>query len=288
MVVLNTTSGSGDTPRDQIEQAFARANVAADVEAVTGPEIRAAAGRAAKRGQTLVAAGGDGTASTVGSVAAESGVPFGVIPLGTLNHFARDAGIPADVDGAARVIAAGRTRPLDAAEVNGRRFLNNLSLGFYVRIVREREAQQRRGRRKWTAFAIGLAHAWVRYRTMTVRLEVEGGSHVRRTPFVFIGNGDYQAEGLDVGRRCSMTGGRLAVYVAPECGRFDLLGLSVRALAGRLTPDVKLEAFTASQLTIETASARVSAAIDGELIVLRPPLTCVSQPGALRTLLPDA
>lgn len=286
-IVLNTTSGSADTPRRRIEEAFARANAGVEIVEVTGPGIRAAAERA-PRGNALVAAGGDGTVSAVGSAAADAGRPFGVVPLGTLNHFARDAGIPAEIDEAAKVIAAGRTRPLDTGAVNGRRFLNNLSLGFYVQLVREREIQQRRGRRKWAAFAGGLAYAWVRYRTMTVRLEVDGVALVRRTPFVFIGNGEYEAEGLDVGKRRSMTGGRLSIYVAPECGRFDLLALSLRALAGRLTPDVKLEAFTASSVTIETASARVTAALDGELVVLQPPLTCVSQPGVLQTLLPDA
>ena len=287
-IVLNTTSGTADAAQGRLEEALARAQVDAEISAVTGPGVAAAAERAAGEGRTLVAAGGDGTVSTVASAAAGAGVPFGVVPLGTLNHFARDAGIPADVDEAVGVIAAGRSRPLDAGEVNGRRFLNNLSLGFYVRIVREREVQQQRGRRKWTAFAIGLARAWVRYRTMTVRLEVDGAPLVRRTPFVFVGNGAYQAEGLDVGKRTSISGGRLSIYIAPECGRFDLLALSLRAIAGRLTPDVKLEAFTASTLTIETASSRVTAAIDGELIVLRPPLTCVSQPGVLQTLLPDA
>ena len=288
-VILNSTAGSADgSPRSRIEQAFARAQIAAEVRTVTGPEVRAAAERAAADGSTLVAAGGDGTVSTVAAVAAAAGVTFGVVPLGTLNHFAKDAGIPLDVDEAAQAIAAGFTRALDIGVVNDHLFVNNVGLGLYVRIVRERERQQRQGRRKWTAFAIGLANAWVRFRTLTVHLDVEGTALVRRTPFVFIGNGDYKAEGLDVGSRTSIDAGRLSIYVAPEAGRFDLIGLSLRALAGRLTPDVKLEEFSATEMTIEIPAPRIDAAIDGELVRLRPPLTCVIRPGALRTLVPRA
>ena len=288
-VILNSTAGSADgSPRSRIEQAFARARIAAEVRTVTGPEVHAAAERAAADGSTLVAAGGDGTVSTVASVAAAAGVTFGVVPLGTLNHFAKDAGIPLDLDEAAQAIAAGFTRALDIGVVNDHLFVNNVGLGLYVRIVRERERQQRQGRRKWTAFAIGLANAWVRFRTLTVRLDVEGTALVRQTPFVFIGNGDYKAEGLDVGSRTSIDAGRLLIYVAPEAGRFDLIGLSLRALAGRLTPDVKLEEFSATEMTIEIPAPRIDAAIDGELVRLRPPLTCVIRPGALRTLVPRA
>ncbi|HXT27824.1 MAG TPA: acylglycerol kinase family protein, partial [Vicinamibacterales bacterium] len=117
-VILNSTAGSADgSPRSRIEQAFARAQIAAEVRTVTGPEVRAAAERAAADGSTLVAAGGDGTVSTVASVAAAAGVTFGVVPLGTLNHFAKDAGIPLDVDEAAQAIAAGFTRALDIGAV---------------------------------------------------------------------------------------------------------------------------------------------------------------------------
>jgi diacylglycerol kinase family enzyme len=288
-VIVNRASGSADaTESEHIRQAFAGTNVAAELALVNGPAIAATANRAASAGHTLVAAGGDGTVSAVAAAAAARNVPFGVIPIGTLNHFAKDAGIPLDVEEAAQTIAAGRTEAVDIGEVNGRTFLNNLSLGFYVRILKEREEQRRRGRRKWTGFAIGLAHAWLRYRTMTVRLEVDGRALVRRTPFVFVGNGDYQAEGVDIGRRSSLRGGRLSVYVAPECGRFDLMALWARAVLGRLTPDVKLEAFSATELTIETAARRVAAAADGELITLRPPIACAIRPGALRLLLPGA
>jgi diacylglycerol kinase family enzyme len=243
-----------------------------------GDQLRDAASRAA--------AGGDGTVSTIAGVAAHEGCLFGVIPLGTLNHFARDAGIPLDIDAAVATLAAGAVRTLDVGEIPGRIFVNNVSLGFYARIVRERQLEQRRGHAKWTSFAIGLTRAWINYRTITVRLTVDGAAMLRRTPFVFVGNGKYEAEGADLGRRCALDGGRLSIYVAPECGRFEMLALSLRAMVGRLTPDVKLESFVASELTIEARRGHALVAVDGELVPLGPPLTCSIRPGGLRTLTP--
>ena len=284
-VIVNKGSGSStDRSRAAIETALARANLRAQIVAVAGPEIRAAAEKAA--GDTLVAAGGDGTVSTLAAVAADTGATFGVIPLGTLNHFAKDTGIPLDLDAAVAAIAAGRTAPLDTGELNGRTFVNNASVGFYARIVRERQLEQRRGRGKWPAVAIGLARALNNYRQITVRMTVDGRPVVRRTPFVFVGNGEFIAEGLALGRRTSLTTGRLWISLAPECSRAEMLILVTRAIAGRLTPDVKLEEFRAEEVTLEPRARDAGLAMDGELVGIRPPFTCVCRPGALRTLLP--
>ena len=87
----------------------------------------------AKRGEidAIVVGGGDGSVRTVAGVLADTGVPLGVLPLGTLNHFAKDLGIPLKVEQAAAAIAAGHTRNVDIAEVNGKTFINNSSIGIY-------------------------------------------------------------------------------------------------------------------------------------------------------------
>jgi diacylglycerol kinase family enzyme len=286
-VIVNKGSGSStDQSRAAIEAALARANLRAQIVAVAGSEIQAAAERAAGAGDTLVAAGGDGTVSTVAAIAVKHRSIFGVIPLGTLNHFAKDAGIPLDIDAAVAAIAAGRTAPLDTGELNGRTFVNNASIGVYANMVRERQLEQRRGRGKWPAFAIGLARTFSNYRQITVRMTVDGQPLVRRTPFVFIGNGEYFAEGVALGRRTSLTTGRLWISLAPECSRAEMLILITRAIAGRLTPDVKLEEFRAVELTIESRARDAGLAMDGELAGSRPPLRCACRPGTLRTILP--
>jgi diacylglycerol kinase family enzyme len=289
-VIVNASAGSASNARTDIERALRRHRCEATIALVNGGEIRAEAERAAARGHTLVAAGGDGTVSTIAAVAIAARRRFGVIPLGTLNHFARDAGIPSDIDAAVDVIVAGRAVPLDVGLVNGRPFLNNVSLGFYVRIVRERREEQRRGRRKWIGFAIGMARAWLDYRPITVRLTVDGADLIRRTPFVFVGNGPYEAEGLDIGRRCSidaLQNAELSIWIAPDAGRLELLRLSVRALAGRLASDIKFESFRAGRALVETALRHPTAALDGELVPMSGSIEFAVQKAALEALLPD-
>ena len=286
-VIVNKGSGSStDESRAAIETALGRAKLHARIVAVAGPEIQGAAEKAAAAGDTLIAAGGDGTVSTVAAIAVKHRSIFGVIPLGTLNHFAKDAGIPLDIDAAVAAIAAGHTAALDTAELNGRTFVNNASVGVYANIVRERQLEQRRGLGKWPAFAIGLARAFSNYRQITVRMTVDGRPVLRRTPFVFIGNGEYIAEGPSLGRRTSLNTGHLWISLAPECSRAEMLILITRAIAGRLTPDVKLEEFRAVELTIESRAGDAGLAMDGELVGSRPPLRCACHPGTLRTILP--
>lgn len=288
-VILNTRArNAGREQFIQIERAFAQARVPVRFDRVADVAALARRARdAASRGQILVAAGGDGTVGTVAGVAIESNATFGVIPLGTLNHFARDAGIPIDLDAAVATIAAGHVRMVDVGEVNGRIFVNNSSIGLYPRLVWEREAEQRRGRGKWTAFAIALLRTWRGYQPVTVRITVDGREHVRPTPFVFIGNNEYKLEGLQMGARAALDSGQLSLYVAPHCDRFEILALPFQALLGRPAAEVKLESFLASEMSIETAHHRVSVALDGEVMVMRPPLHYRIRSQALRTIVPE-
>jgi hypothetical protein len=153
-----------------------------------------------------------------------SGVRFGVLPLGTLNHFAKDLGIPLELDEAVRNLATGLPRQVDVGEVNGRIFLNNSSLGLYPDIVRDREEQQRRlGRGKWPAALWATLAALRRYPFLSMRLTVNGETLARRTPFVFIGNNRYTMEGLAIGERDCLDDGLLSLYVAQHPTRLGLL-----------------------------------------------------------------
>ena len=132
----------------------------------TGPRKSAELCSAAKRVRQRVVAGeldavvvggGDGSIRTVASVLAGSDVPLGIIPLGTLNHFARDLRIPVFADRAIAVIASGEKRYVDVGEINGKIFINNSSIGIYPYLVLERERRRRRKRlSKWTAIVLAL------------------------------------------------------------------------------------------------------------------------------------
>jgi diacylglycerol kinase family enzyme len=286
-VIINERSGAAARPDAgaEIQMLFARAGAQARLERVREPgDIAARARQAASRGDVLVAAGGDGTVSTVAGVAVETNATFGVLPMGTLNHFAKDVGLPLDLEGAVAVIVAGHVRQLDVADVNGRIFVNNSSVGLYPLMVLERKAEQRRGRRKWTAFAIAMLRTWRNYRMVVARLGVDGKEVVVLTPFIFVGNNQYKAEGFQLGGRSRLDEGRLSIFAAPDAGRFEILALPMRALTNNLGSAAPFLAFQADTVAVDVFRRRVGVALDGEVAVLQAPLEYRVRPRALRAI----
>jgi diacylglycerol kinase family enzyme len=286
-VIINERSGAAARPDAgvEIQTLFARAGVQARLERVREPgDIAARARQAASRGDVLVAAGGDGTVGSVAGVAVEAHATFGVLPMGTLNHFAKDVGLPLDLEEAVSVIVAGHVRLLDVGDVNGRIFVNNSSVGLYPRMVLERKVEQRRGRRKWAAFAVAMLRTWRDYRMVVARLVVDGKEAVVRTPFIFVGNNQYQAEGFQLGGRSKLDEGRLSIFVAPDAGRFEILALPLRALTNRLSSATPFAGFHADAVAVDMSRRRVSVALDGEVAILNAPLVYRIRPRVLRAL----
>jgi diacylglycerol kinase family enzyme len=241
----------------------------------------------AERPPLVVAGGGDGTLSAIASRLVGTGIPMGVLPLGTLNHFAKDLHIPLVLADAVRLIAAGHTTDVDVGEVNGRIFINNSGLGLYPDIVRHRDRQQRTlGRSKWQALAWATWSLLRRYPFVQVRLLIDGQAREWRTPFVFVGNNEYAMEGLRIGGRGRLDAGRLCVYVTQQPGRVGLLRLALHALIGRLRQASDFDALSATELLIETRRQRIHVAADGEVWPMTSPLRYRVRPGALRVIVP--
>jgi diacylglycerol kinase family enzyme len=263
---------------------FDAAGVQADVTvAADGAALVQAARRAlAAAPDLIVAGGGDGTMNAVASVLVGTGVPLGVLPLGTLNHFAKDLGVPLTLPDAVRTAVHGRLVHIDVGEVNGRVFLNNSSLGLYADIVRDRERQQRRlGRGKWVAAAWATVAALRRYPFLDLRLCADGRVHVRRTPFVFIGNNEYRMDALAIGARGSLTEGKLSLYVAQRPGRLGLLRFALRAVCGRLAQARDFDALLVETVDIAARHAHLLVATDGEVARMATPLRYRVRPGVL-------
>ena len=230
---------------------------------------------------------GDGTVSTIAAALPDSHVPLGVLPLGTLNHFAKDLGLPADLEQAVAVIAAGRRMRVDLGEVNGRVFINNSSIGIYPDIVVEREALRARGYRKWIAFAIATGRVLHRFPGVVVRVRNDRSTETFRTPFLFVGNNEYQVEGISVGRRARLDQGSLHAYVAPRLRARDLPKLGASALLGRATRNPSLRAFATDELEVSTPGRRMlRVALDGEVTHMVTPLRYRVRHAALEVMVP--
>lgn len=290
-VIVNTGSGAGcDAPRmRKLERSLHAAGLSFRLVPVDdGDAIVQAARSAVDSGaRVVVAAGGDGTVSAVASQLADTDVVMGVLPIGTLNHFAKDAGIPVDPDDALRVITQGHVAHLDCAEVNGRTFVNNSSLGLYPHIVTDRESQRRRvGRGKWQALFTATVNALRRFPVLTLQIDVDGKAHERRSAFFFIGNNEYRMEGFSIGERESISQGRLSLYLTRHTGRFGLFRLALRALLGRLRQSPDFEMVTVPSLTVRSRRRRLLVATDGEVQFMQPPLHYRIRRKSLRVLVP--
>jgi diacylglycerol kinase family enzyme len=285
-VIVNPRSGSGRSP-EELERLFREAGAEADMRVAHGNPNDLAHEIAREKPPLIVAAGGDGTVSAVASALVHTPIALAVLPVGTLNHFARDIGVPEDTAAAVRIALGGKTRAVDVGEVNGRVFVNNASVGLYPAIVRLREKQQRRlGRSKWHAMLWAI-HAVLRsHPFLDLTLTLDGVEQHRRTPFVFIGNNVYQMEGFMVGLRERVDAGALSVYLSRRGGRLGLVLLAVRALFGQLLAAPDFEAAAVAELRIESRHTRLLVATDGEVDALDLPLVFRIRPRALQVLVP--
>jgi diacylglycerol kinase family enzyme len=278
-VILNEAAGAGakkdKTLRDLIIRILGQHGMQTNVRVVThGDTITAMAEAAVRDGATVVVAGGgDGTVSSVASVLVDSEVALGILPLGTLNHFAKDLGLPLEIEKALEVIGAGTVRKVDAGDVNGRVFVNNSSLGLYPTIVRGRKQEQRLGRGKWAALLWATLAALRRYPILSVALvSPNKGKFARRTPVVFIGNNQYETMGFRIGSRSKLDSGMLAVYIARKDGAAALLKMGIAALFGTVRRRIDFDYLAVEKLRIDVRGKTIQVANDGEVSSFVPPL----------------
>src|SRR5438067_3016954 len=258
---MNRSAGGSDDPRAQLAELFRRHGEDPRIlQPRDGYDLPAVAREAADGNEPIVvAAGGDGTVSAVAAALAGTDKILGVLPLGTLNHFAKDLGIPLDLEEAVRVCINGSVARVDVGEVNGHVFVNNSSLGLYPSIVRFRDRQRARlGLSKWLAFVWATLSVLRRYPFMSVRLSTDDTQLLRRTPFVFVGNNEYQMEGLSLGARSCLDKGELSLHVAHRTGRLGLLRFAVRALFGGLRNEKDFDSLCTEEIWVETRRRRLS------------------------------
>jgi diacylglycerol kinase family enzyme len=289
IVIMNRGAGGPDDPRAHIIELFEALGETPRIVQPNGDKDIAGVAREAAAGseKIIVAAGGDGTISAVAAELAGTDKILGVLPIGTLNHFAKDLGIPLDLETAVRTIKEGEVAAVDAGEVNGRIFINNSSLGIYPQIVSRREAQQERlARGKWPAFLWATVQAFRRFPFLDLQVTFEGQQLARKTAFLFVGNNEYEIAGFKLGSRACLNAGSLGLYLSHGTGRLGLFRLALHALFGRVDQAKDFEAFCVAEARIETSRRRLLIARDGEVEWMDTPLQYRIRPAALRVLVP--
>lgn len=289
-VFVNDSAGGGHGQEiaAEIENHFRAVNVQVEVMLTTPKNLERHVQRSIAGGvHSIVVGGGDGSLRTVAALLVDSEITLGVLPLGTLNHFAKDLNIPLDLAAAVQMIAAGHSERVDVGDINGRIFINNSSLGIYPSVVRFRERQRTHfGIGKWPAMVWAILRVLYRNSTLNVRLDTGEGACECRTPFAFVGNNEYVLEGFDIGARRSLRDGVLSLYTARPMGRWGVLKLAVRALFGHLHGSTDFHEMTAKEIVIKTSRRRMSVATDGEISTMSTPLRYRVRPLALRVFVP--
>jgi diacylglycerol kinase family enzyme len=294
--IVNRAAGAGENhsvegTRSAIETAFADQGIDAEIAILESSEIVEHAIRArnrASRGEidAVVVGGGDGTIRSVAHVLAGTGLPLAILPLGTMNHFAKDLDIPVDLSAAMRVLAGFCERSVDLGEVNGEVFVNNSSIGIYPNMVVDRERRRAdEGWAKWTAMLFAILRTFRRFPRMRLVLDADEVEMARRTPCVFVANNEYDMNFLSLGRK-QLDEGSLYLYVAKPQTPFAFLWFVIRAGLGFAIRRRDLDLIRVREATIRSGANRLLVALDGEVRAMSTPLRYRVRPAALRVIVP--
>ena len=277
-VLINRGGGAVTADRDiadKVARALAEAGIDAEIELVGGKDIEARCAAAGERGDPLIiVGGGDGTVSAATKALIETRTVLGILPLGTLNHFARDLGIPLKIDAAAELIADGRPRSVDVGELNGELFINNSAIGLYPLMVIDRDLQRERlGRSKRLAMLVASLRTLTRFDHQRLSLTVNDAEKSSvDTPLLFVGNNDYRLDLGAPGRRPALANGRLCVFVMRKKTRRGLIAASIRALFGRSRADDMVKLDDVQKLRVDSRRSPLRVSLDGEVVRLQSPL----------------
>ncbi|GAA4977329.1 diacylglycerol kinase [Yinghuangia aomiensis] len=285
-LLVNPTAGRGRAARaaDPVADGLRAAGLAVREIRVPDPaaalrmlrsEVRSGVG-------AVVAVGGDGTVSLALQAVAGTGVPLGIVAIGSGNDFARSVGLPVgDLDAAIPVIAAGRTRTLDLGRAEDRWFGTVIASGFDSRVNERANAMTwPRGRMRYNRAVVAELPA---LKPVPYELELDGRTVEVEAMLVAVGNGTSYGGGMKICPDADMTDGMFQITVVGACGRFELLRVLPRAYSGRHVDHPAVTTYSASVVAL--SAPKVTAWADGERIAPLP-LTATTVPGALRLLAP--
>ena len=285
-LIINPAAGSAATLTESLTAAARERGIGVHV-LESGEEVRDAALEAADDGaESLAVAGGDGSVAAVAGVAVERNLPLVVVPTGTLNHFARDLGL--DLTRPERTLevfaSSHHERRVDVGRINGRPFINNVSLGLYAEMLAD--PGYRRDKLRVAQAKLQAAFSDPKLRR-ALRITPPEEAPLESVVAVVVSNNPYEFARWDrLGQRHRLDTGTLQISVL-DVGTLDELE---RLIAGTLLGAVEvrpaLRYWTAKRLETGVLGEVVRAGVDGEPIALEAPLRFSVDPGALRVLVP--
>jgi diacylglycerol kinase family enzyme len=284
VLILNPKSGGGKAERFRLVDEC-RARGIEPVLLGPGDDLARLAVEALDRGADVIGmAGGDGSQALVATLAAERDIPHVCVPAGTRNHFALDLGLDReDVVGALDAFFDGVERRVDLARVNGRVFVNNACMGLYAKIV---QSEEYRDAKMKTAAAMLPDLLGPEAIPFDLRFAGPDGADVESAHLLLVSNNPYELDHLaGRGTRARMDLGTLGLVAARIDGAKDAVTFAGLEAAGRIRSFHGWLEWEATSMRVDSAAA-IEIAIDGEAMLMDPPLIFETRPGALRIRLP--
>lgn len=287
-VLSNPRSGTAARNPGAVERAMAVFGPRAELRPFSGDPADEAS-RAVREGfRIVVAAGGDGSVAGVAHALAGTDVALAVLPMGTFNYFARGLGMPETPEAAARAILDGSPHDIAVGTLNGRVFLNNVSIGLYPAILEEREATYARfGRYRILAHIASLRTILRFQRPYRMVLQQDETQHRIRTPMVFIARSAYQLDQFGLEGAQAISDDRFVLFLAPQQTRLGFLRLAWKLVRRRVDHGRDVLVSTPRRIAVAVPGRRrISVALDGEKLKMRLPLRIEIADHQLQVILP--
>lgn len=291
-IIVNARAGTAlgmapETMSARVRAAFETVGASPDVHVVPSQQIDALLDAARGRDHPVIIGGGDGSVRAAAQKLAGTQVPLGVIPLGTMNLFAREIAMPLDFDAALDALVTGEEMRVDAASVNGDMFLCNSLMGLPAIFSRHRETL--RGTGVWDgarkAWSLARRIAALRHR-IGVELDDGTGVHPMRVMALAVSNNPYDGTSGVGLRRPRLDGGELGIYTSRHRTGMSAAMAIVRAYFGTWRDDPYVSEHRAHGMRVTSRRRRIWLSNDGEAQVYRTPLVYRCHPGALSVIVP--
>ncbi len=285
LLLLNPRARNGAGPMGNIRAILEKGGIVLTEAAPSaGDNASDIISRRADQVDMVIVGGGDGTLNAAAGGLVHTGLPLGVLPLGTANDFARTIGLPLEPEAAAKIIVAGRAQVVDLGEVNGHLFFNVASIGFSAELAAE---LSEKAKKRWGVLGYGMvaARLLARSRLFTAHMEHDGETEDIHTLQISVGNGRHYGGGMAVAENATADDGWLDFYSLEVDHWWKLLRLLPSLRAGTQSQWDDVRTFRTTEVTIRTSSPR-PVNTDGELTTYTPAKFRI-RPKALRVFAPD-